>query len=323
MRSVAAFGIACLVGVAFVPDVALAQATRTWVSGVGDDVNPCSRTAPCKTFAGTISKTAAGGEINCLDSGGFGGVTITKSMAIVCEGVEAGVLVSAGPGITVNAGPNDVVFLRGLDIEGLGLTTTVSPGTIGIRFIAGAALHVQNTRIRGFKAAASGHGIHFTPGAGAATLTVVDSYISNNNSGINVNPTGAATAKVVLNKVQTVNNSTFGIAFDGRGGTGAVDGSVWESQTSSNGSNGVLSITAVSGGATVQVMVDHSATSNNGTNGLQSNGGTSTIRVSNTVITGNATGVTSVNSGALLTYKNNSVDGNGAPGAFTGTLVPE
>jgi hypothetical protein len=322
MRSIALLGIACLIGVALAPNIASAQATRTWVSGVGDDVNPCSRTAPCKTFAGAISKTAAGGEINCLDSGGFGGVTITKSMAIVCEGVEGGALVSGTPGITVNAGANDVVFLRGLDIEGLGLTIQ-APGTFGIRFIAGAALHVQNTRIRGFKAAGSGNGINFNPSAGTPTLTVVDSYISGNNGGINVNPTGAATAKVVLNKVQTVNNSAFGIAFDGRGGTGAIDGSVWESQTSSNGSNGILSITAVSGGAVVQVLVDHSTTSNNGTNGIQSNGATSTVRVSNTVITGNATGVTSVNGGALLSYKNNSVDGNAAPGAFTGILVPE
>src|SRR5687767_13637306 len=83
-----------------------AQATRTWVSGVGDDVNPCSRTAPCKTFAGAISKTAARGEINCVDAGAFGAVTITKSMAIVCQYNEAGVLATVGgSGIIVNAGP--------------------------------------------------------------------------------------------------------------------------------------------------------------------------------------------------------------------------
>src|ERR1700736_975208 len=78
-----------------------AQATRTWVSGVGDDANPCSRTAPCKTFAGAISKTAAGGEINVLDPGGFGAVTITKSISIT-SGFEAGVLASASNGIIVN-----------------------------------------------------------------------------------------------------------------------------------------------------------------------------------------------------------------------------
>jgi hypothetical protein len=96
-----------------------AQATRTWVSGLGDDVNPCSRTSPCKTFAGAISKTAAGGEINVLDPGGFGAVTITKSISIISQ-FEAGVSVSGTNGIVVNAGPKDRVLLDGLDIEGLG-----------------------------------------------------------------------------------------------------------------------------------------------------------------------------------------------------------
>src|SRR3984893_16138035 len=97
-----------------------AQATRTWVSGVGDDANPCSRTAPCKTFAGSISKTAVGGEINCLDPGGFGALTITKSITISCQIGTAGVLVSGTNGIVVAAGANDVVFLKGLDFEGIG-----------------------------------------------------------------------------------------------------------------------------------------------------------------------------------------------------------
>ena len=99
---------------------AQAQATRTWVSGVGDDANPCSRTAPCKTFAGAISKTAPAGEINCLDPGGFGAVTITKAMSILCDAGEAGVLVSGTNGIVVAAGAADVVYLKGLDIDGIG-----------------------------------------------------------------------------------------------------------------------------------------------------------------------------------------------------------
>src|SRR5499427_6520406 len=99
---------------------ARAQATRTWVSGVGDDANPCSRTAPCKTFPGAISKTAPGGEINVLDPGSFGPVTITKAISIISEGFTAGVLVSGTNAIIVSAGPNDAIVLRGLDIEGLG-----------------------------------------------------------------------------------------------------------------------------------------------------------------------------------------------------------
>ncbi len=147
-----------------------AQATRTWVSGVGDDANPCSRTAPCKTFAGAISKTAAGGQINVLDPGGFGAVTITKAITINSEFVEAGVLVSGTNAIIINAGVNDRVVLRGLDIEGLGT------GLNGIRFLAGASLHVQKCMIRNFRGAApNGNGISFAP-SGTSELFVDDCY---------------------------------------------------------------------------------------------------------------------------------------------------
>ena len=100
---------------------AQAQATRTWVSGVGDDANPCSRTAPCKTFAGAISKTAAGGEINAIDPAGYGAVTITKAITIDGGGGQvASVLVSGTNGIVVAAGPSDTVILRNIRINGIG-----------------------------------------------------------------------------------------------------------------------------------------------------------------------------------------------------------
>src|SRR5438876_11898730 len=100
------------------PASAFAQASRTWVSGVGDDANPCSRTAPCKTFAGAISKTASGGEINCLDPGGFGAVTITKAITIKCHYTEGGLLAASTNGVIINAASTDKVILRGLDIDG-------------------------------------------------------------------------------------------------------------------------------------------------------------------------------------------------------------
>jgi hypothetical protein len=120
------------------------QATRTWVSGVGDDVNPCSRTAPCKTFAGAISKTAAAGEINCIDPGGFGAVTVTKSLTISCEAGTAGVLVSGTNGIIFSGAATDYLFLKGLDIEGFGT------GINGILFNSGGFLHVEDCVIRRF-----------------------------------------------------------------------------------------------------------------------------------------------------------------------------
>src|SRR5215467_12657748 len=116
--------------------LAQAQATRTWVSGVGDDANPCSRTAPCKTFAGAISKTAPNGEIDVLDPGGFGAVTITKPIRIEADGVIAGVLVSGTNGIVISAGPTDVIELRGLTFNGLGT------GLAGIKVNSAGAVHV-------------------------------------------------------------------------------------------------------------------------------------------------------------------------------------
>src|ERR1044071_5172603 len=133
-----------------VASMAQAQATRTWVSGVGDDVNPCSRTAPCKTFAGAISKTAAGGEIDALDPGGFGTVTITKSILIDgTNGAGFGSILNSGVnGVNVNdsatATPNTIVVrLRNLSINGAGTTL----GTNGIVFTSGAQLSVENCRI--------------------------------------------------------------------------------------------------------------------------------------------------------------------------------
>src|SRR5436190_20611367 len=114
---IALLGAACLLTAN--ADPARAQATRTWVSGVGDDVNPCSRTAPCKTFAGAISKTAPAGEINCLDPGGFGGVPITKSIMILCEMGPAGMLASQVNGINIAAGTSDTAIHHVLLIDGV------------------------------------------------------------------------------------------------------------------------------------------------------------------------------------------------------------
>ena len=127
-----------------------AQATRTWVSGVGDDANPCSRTAPCKTFAGAISKTATAGEINCLDPGGFGTVTITKSMTLNCHEVLGSILASGVPGVTVNAtAAGSKVILRGLQINGVVGGTAVA-GTIGVRILAAAVVSIEDTVITQF-----------------------------------------------------------------------------------------------------------------------------------------------------------------------------
>src|SRR6266446_8766131 len=152
-----------------------AQATRTWVSGVGDDLNPCSRTAPCKTFAGAISKTATGGEIDCLDPGGFGAVTIGKSLTI--DGTTGSgfgsILAASTTGVIVNGAATSRVTLRNLSIDGVNQSTV--PGITGIRYLAGEALIVENCEIFGFNT----RGIDASALAATSQLIVRDTKIYN------------------------------------------------------------------------------------------------------------------------------------------------
>ena len=196
----------CAVTMLLIGSPAYAQATRTWVSGVGDDANPCSRTAPCKTFAGAISKTAAHGEINVLDPGGYGGVTITKSIRIISDHIEAGVLVSGTNGIVVNVGSTDSVLLEGLDIEGLGT------GLNGVHIIGGGNVVIRRTSINNF----TGNGVNLIGTANARVL-VQDSVISNNAGGVNVQGAGGASNFGLIDHTTIDTHTNFAAQIVGPG----------------------------------------------------------------------------------------------------------
>lgn len=306
---------------------AAAQATRTWVSGVGDDANPCSRTAPCKTFAGAISKTAAGGEINCIDQGAYGAVTITKAIALQCVGVTAGVLHSATNGIVINAAATDNIFIKGLDING---SPPTSPGLNGIRFLAGASLTVVDTVIRGATGAApNGFGILFAP-SGAARLVVQNSTIQNNGTGstgggVLVQPTGTGSARVQIESTRIVNNAGQAVRVDTTGNTGAGNQVTITNSVLSGNTNGLLVVTPAATTTAVASVIDSTIAHNAGT-GILANGGTAQVRVSGTTITGNGAGGAGqgglfTGGGAnIATYSNNRLFGNSPDGAFTATL---
>jgi hypothetical protein len=282
-------GVAILAALVAAP--AQAQATRTWVSGVGDDANPCSRTAPCKTFAGAISKTATGGEINVLDPGGFGGVTITKSITISAEGVEAGVLVSGTNAIVINATSLSDVVLRGLDIEGLGT------GLVGIKVLGALdSLHVENCTINNFRGTNSSGIEVATTVAGTTRVYIKDTIVRNNGQGtgggIFVNPTGSAVVRASLDNVRMEHN-TFGLKSQG---TSTVD----VNHSVAAGNSGAGFNTAV--GTTTQ-NIEGSMIANNGT-GIACTLGT--VRVGNSAIHGNTTGVTA--GGSCFTFANNDSD---------------
>ena len=256
-----------------------AQATRTWVSGVGDDANPCSRTAPCKTFAGAISKTATNGEINVLDPGGFGGVTITKSITISSEGFEAGVLVSGTNAIIINATSTSNVVLRGLDIEGLGT------GLVGIKVLGALdSLHIEKCTINNFRGA-NGSGIEVaTSAVGTTHVFISDTIVRNNGQGtgggIFFNPGASATVKASLDNVRMEFN-VFGLKAQGTGPT------VTEVNNSIANGNSAAGLSAVNAPAVMNV--ENTMVANNATGIVCSN---STVRVGGSAIFGNTTAVT-------------------------------
>jgi hypothetical protein len=271
-----------LLVICLLPSAAQAQATRTWVSGVGDDANPCSRTAPCKTFAGAISKTAAGGEIDALDPAGYGAVTITKAITIDGGGGQvASILVSGTNGITVNAGVNDVVTLRNLRINGI--VGTLAGGLNGIRYLAGAALHVQDCNIFGF----TQDGINVATTATAA-LFVNNTFLTNNFNGIQIAPTSGNVWSMLV-QVRAQDNSGSGFLLNPTAGVGAG------------------------------TAIDESSAVVNGT-GIGVNGGK--LYLGKSVVIRNNVGV-AITGGTVLSYQNNMIDGNvttdGTP--LTGTSL--
>ncbi|MCA1565436.1 MAG: right-handed parallel beta-helix repeat-containing protein [Acidobacteria bacterium] len=282
-----------------------AQATRTWVSGVGDDVNPCSRTAPCKTYAGAISKTAKDGEISTLDPGGFGTLTITKSITVNGGGAGQGygsVLSALAPqgfliNITDAADVRKTVRLNWLDING------ASSGTDGVRMIAGNVLYIENTNIDGM----TGDGVDIN----MSGTTVAELYMRNvsirncvgNGVILNNSSTGSVSAAL-----ENVSMNTNGDGFEAALRSNAVLRNCVISSSDGPGGAGVR----VSG-ATSVVNVDSCSISYN-LSGVRVDNGTA--RVSNSVFTNNVTQLHQV-SGTLKTYGTNRIDGFSNAGVIT------
>jgi hypothetical protein len=295
-----------------------AQATRTWVSGVGDDANPCSRTAPCKTFAGAISKTAAGGEIDALDPGGFGGVTVTKAITLDGgAGQVASILVAAGTnGIVVNAGVADSVVIRNLSINGINGTGT--GGLNGIRFLSGKSLRIENCNINGF----TQRGIDISPSNASGnppTVSVINSTSNDNgDSGIRSGVTQRVLVSIVNSRFN--DNGVYGV-FAGDYSRFSVNGS----DGSGNGTAGFI---ALANAGDVVMNISNSTATNNSvaTNaagtGIQAGGGsaTSIVRLYGVVIMSNfPNGMVSGSNGSIVSFGHNANSGTGAPNSTVPT----
>ncbi len=296
-----------------VASIASAQATRTWVSGVGDDVNPCSRTAPCKTYAGAISKTAVHGEISTLDPGGFGAVTITKSITI--EGTQGqgygSILHSATTGVSINfdffTAVGEVqksVRLRNLNINGSGGSSAANSGLRGIRITGGAAatgteVTVEDCILDGAMGN-PGRGIEdFRQGGGV--LTVLNTTIRNMaGAAIVVDPAPSTTSVKVMIAHSNANTCGFGFNFGSN-----VKATIYDSTLHNITNAGVF---AVATGGTTEVSVDHCIINNNGT-GVSASSANTVVRVSNSTLMNNTTLFTAAGGGQVLSYGNNQAAG--------------
>ena len=290
--------------------------SQTFVSAtLGNDSNPCTRLSPCLTFAAALAQTTAGGEIDVIDPGDFGPVTITEAISIYSDpDGGAGTMPNPGTsGIVVSAGASDTVNLRGLIFDGVNAS-----GTSGVVFQSGARLNIENCVFLRFTTS----GITFSPGAGSAATThliVQDATILNNAAGLLIQPTGGIAANVALRRLLISGNTGEGLRVDGTGGSGAIKATLTDSTASSNASNGIDAVSGP-GNATLDIMRVVAAT--NGAAGIESNqsgGGIASVTVGNSVLYGNAIGVQATGGAGLLSYGNNQVTGNASNGSFTGT----
>jgi hypothetical protein len=191
---------------------ASAASNRTWVSGTGNDLGPCTIAAPCASFQVALNNTAAGGEVDCLGPGDFGGsggtVSVTQSVSIVCDGVSnGGILTSTNNNaVTINAGANAVVYLSGLDLSGVG-----GGGAVGVNVGSASTVYIVHCTVRNF----AGAGVYVNDATSSVRVVIKDSIIVNNNDGVLVEGDGGGTnAAIVVNTIMDGNRNSGAFATD-------------------------------------------------------------------------------------------------------------
>ena len=281
---------------------ASAQLARTYVFSAGNDANPCSRTAPCLTFQRAHDVTAAGGEINCLDTNDYGVLTITKSITIDCGSFGYITAPFAQGAILIAAGANGVVTIRNLSISG--------PSTQGGIFASSAikALHVENVRI----SLPSTVCISLNVNA-ASLLTVDNATLSDCFEGIFA-LASSGTVVVNINNSRITNNSLAGVVAEDGSRVAIRDSAIYFNtlgvqQTNNFGSNL---------GSTVTVI--NSTLGYSSTAALQSRSGAFTLAFGNSFV--NDVAAFNPAGGTIFTGSDNNNSGSAA-GTANGGSVPK
>jgi hypothetical protein len=310
--------LTCAIFIFALSSLAQAQATRTWVSGVGDDVNPCSRTAPCKTFAGAISKTFIGGEIDALDGGGFGTVTITKSITLDGAGGFGSILASGTNGVNINIAtnvndPQRRVTLRRLSINGTGSSGQVGTATglkgVNVNTNGAAKVNIENCYINNFTTA--GVDLAMNEGAAGARVNIKDTSITNTGPvGIQANNTNAAGFVTVTTDRVNIENCASGIIAKDRSFFTVTDSRIHGCTTAG------VSIQAPSNNAVMNL--ERTVLFSTGT-AVQRGGAGTIVDLSNSSILNNSVAI-STGAGTVNTHQNNTI-ANNTPGGGAATPV--
>lgn len=291
--------LVCLATSLVAAPASAAGSQRTFVSASGSDANPCSLVAPCRSFQVAVDAVAPGGEVIALDSGGYGGFGVSKSVAVsaapgVHAGISVGVPTSSATGVRITAGLTDIVTLKNLTITRSGFG-----GSFGVLADRVGELHVENLHISGFIIVATA-GLWFESGG---TLTIADSIMEDNFYGVRVSPPDFATATVVVRDTQLTRN-TYGYSQDYGFGGGITHSTITRTNASANNSFGFY----MNRTATDRMVLESCVASENGLAGVVQ--GSGFLVLSGDSITGNGTGV-QITGGTAQTRGNNTIVQNG------------
>jgi hypothetical protein len=306
------YALGCFLFVVLFAAASMAQNTRTFVSGTGSDSNPCSVNSPCRTFTQAISVTNAGGEVVVQSPAGYGPFTVNKAITVeAADGVYAGIAVTSGDGIDINAGTNDKVILRGLTVYNQG-------GNNGIVLNTGGTLHIENCIVNGF----------FFDGIlifGPGSFFVKDTIARGNGQGILVDNRASGNASITMDHVRLDDNLQVGLGLETQvASTATVTASIRNSSTSGNGVG--MNVGPASTGGAVSLDVESCLITNNAGSGIVVSGNTfpptfsGTVSISNSTVSRNPVQGFDIELGSqILSRGNNTISGNGPN---SGTLTP-
>jgi hypothetical protein len=288
-------------------DVCAQTFPQTWVSGLGNDANPCSFAQPCQSLNAALARTTPKGEITILDPGPYsGGFLINKSVTINAAGAIGTIVSSSGqPGLSINVTSSDAVIFRGLSFDGAGNAQN------GVVFFGGGALHLENCTLFGF----TGDALLFQPSTAACFYVQNSSFRSNSGGGVYIRPSANGSATASFNRTRFDQNSTRGLRAD--------DGSVVIVRDSAAANNLAQGFVAYSSGFRPTIMtLDNVSSSFNVVNGVGALGSLATVRITNVTLNDNGYYGVSISGGAVVySYGTNRIAGNGQGSLISGTAL--